>query len=63
MRKRVNEDINAEYITVNMACSLTNLGKNTVREMARDCKASRKIGKSLRIKRSIFLAYIDSFEE
>lgn len=62
MQKRTNEDINAVYITVDMACQLTNLGKNTVRKMANECKASRKIGKSVRIKRSVFLAYIDSFE-
>lgn len=63
MQKRMNEDVNAVYITVDMACKLTNLGKNTVRKMARDCKATRKIGKLLRINRSIFLAYVDSFED
>lgn len=50
------------FITVAMASELCNLGVNTVRKRAMECGAMRKIGKSVRINREVFLSYIDSFE-
>lgn len=63
MQKRVNQNSEATFITVDMACQQTNLGRNTVRKMARECKATRKIGKALRINRLVLLEYLDSFGE
>lgn len=63
MQKRINQNSEAVFITVDMACQLTNLGRNTVRRMAHECNAARKIGKTFRINRGILLNYVDSFEE
>lgn len=52
----------AVFITIDAACRLTNLGKNTVRKLSEEANAARKIGKSLRINRQRLLDYIDSFE-
>ncbi len=50
------------FITIEAASRLTNLGRNTVRKLAQEGNAARKIGKSFRINRQVFLNYIDSFE-
>lgn len=55
-----NRDENGELITVQQACMLSNLGSNTVRKLAEESKAVRKIGKSYRIKKSVFFDYIES---
>ena len=52
----------ANFITLETACELTSLGKNTVRNLAAQCRAVRKIGKSYRINKEILLDYVDSFE-
>lgn len=58
--KHSSED--AIFITIDAASQLTNLGRNTVRRLAREANAARKIGKSYRINRERLLDYIDSFE-
>ena len=55
-----NRDANGELITVQQACSLSNLGINTVRKLAEEAGAVRKIGKSYRINRSEFFNYIEA---
>ncbi len=50
---------NGELITLTQACELTNLGSSTVRKMAEESKAVRKIGKSYRIKKNVFFDYIE----
>lgn len=62
MNKLTNPSEDAVFITIDAACHLTNLGKNTVRRLAHEANAARKIGKSFRINREVLLDYIDSFE-
>lgn len=62
MNKLSNPSEEAVFITINAACHLTNLGKNTVRKLAQEANAARKIGKSFRINRKKFLDYVDTFE-
>lgn len=63
MHKLAQENEDAVFLTVAMASKITSLGKHTVRRMAQECNAVRKIGKSVRINRRILLDYIDTFEE
>lgn len=62
MKKRINQSDQGIFITIDAASELTNLGRNTVRRLAKEGNAARKIGKSFRINREAFLAYIDTFE-
>lgn len=62
MNQLANKNENAVFITIDTASRLTNLGRNTVRRLAQESNAARKIGKSFRINRQVFLDYIDSFE-
>lgn len=55
-----NRDENGELVTVQQACMLSNLGSNTVRKLATEAGAVRKIGKSYRIKKSVFFDYIEA---
>ena len=48
-----------ELITLDQACELTNLGKTKVRQLASESRAVLKIGKSYRIKKTVFLDYIN----
>lgn len=49
-----------ELVTLIQACELANLGSSTVRKLAKEAGAVRKIGKSYRIKKSVFFDYIES---
>ena len=62
MNKLANKNEEAVFITIEAASHLTNLGRNTVRRLAQESNAARKIGKSFRINRKVFLDYVDSFE-
>lgn len=62
MKRLVNSNPEAELITVEMACKLTNLGRNSVRKLSEDARAGLKIGKCYRIKKTIFLNYLNTFE-
>lgn len=48
-----------ELITVQQASELSNLGVNTVRRLAEEAGAVRRIGKSYRINRQKFLEHIE----
>lgn len=52
-------DKNGELVTLTQACELANLGSSTVRKLAEEAGAVRKIGRSYRIKKSIFFDYIE----
>lgn len=54
-----NRNENGELVTVQQACMLSNLGYGTVRRLAEEAGAVRKIGKSYRINRSKFFSYIE----
>lgn len=54
-----HRDENGELITVQQACMLSNLGCGTVRKLAEEASAVRKIGKSYRINRNKFFDYIE----
>ena len=53
------KNLNGELINLNQACEITNLGANTIRKLAAEAGAVRKIGKSYRIKKEVLLNYID----
>lgn len=48
-----------DLVTLNQMCEATNLGSSTVRRLASEAAAVRKIGKSYRINRRIFLDYVE----
>lgn len=48
-----------ELLTLSQMCEVSNLGANTVRRIASESNSARKIGKSYRINRRIFLDYIE----
>lgn len=50
---------NGDLITVEQACELTNLGRTSVRKLAVESGAGRKIGRCFRIKKAVFLDFID----
>ncbi len=47
-------------ITLTQACQESNLGATAVRKIAEESGAVRKIGRSYRIKKSIFFDYIEN---
>lgn len=49
-----------ELVTLRQACETVNLGANTVRQLAQDAGAVRKIGRSYRINRKILLNFIET---
>lgn len=53
---------NAQFITVDQATYIFNLGATTIRRLAKECGCERKIGRSLRLNKKILSDYIDSFE-
>ena len=57
LAKNRNQD--GVLITLTQACQESNLGATVVRRIAEDSGAVRKIGRSYRIKRSIFFDYIE----
>ena len=51
----------AEFITVDQAKQIFNLGTTTIRKLAKECRCERRIGRSLRLNRKLLSDYIDSF--
>ncbi len=51
---------NGELLTVSQVSSLSNLGVYTVRRIAKESGAIRKIGKCCRINRKIFFDFIEN---
>lgn len=59
MHLRKVENALGQYITVDQACQETNLGRTTVRKLATEADAMRKIGRCSRIHRKKFFDYIE----
>lgn len=57
LAKNRNQD--GALITLVQACQESNLGATAVRKIAEEAGAVRKIGRSYRIKKSIFFDYIE----
>lgn len=55
-----NRDDQGELITVEQASRASNLGLTTVKRIAAEAGAGRKIGKSYRINRKIFFEFIEA---
>ena len=55
-----NRDGTGELLTLTQACQIFNLGEQTVRRLAAESGAVRKIGKSYRIRKELFLQHIDN---
>ena len=58
LAKNRNQD--GTLITLTQACQESNLGATAVRKIAEESGAVRKIGRSYRIKKSIFFDYIEN---
>ncbi len=54
--KRNDEGI---LLTLEQTCRMANLGATSVRQIAEESRAVRKIGKSYRIKKNVFFDYIE----
>lgn len=64
--KRLNNEhtsLYGELLTLPQTCEVSNLGMSTVRKIAQESGAVRKIGRSVRIKRAVFFDYIDMLNE
>lgn len=59
MNKPENQNRNGELLTLNQVSELTNLGTSTIRRLASEAGAVRKIGKCYRINRVVLLEYIE----
>lgn len=59
MKKLGCDNINGELLTVEQAQSLSNLGMHSVRKIAQEAGAVRRIGRSYRINKKIFFEYIE----
>lgn len=55
-----NRNANGELITLIQTCEAANLGTATVRRLAEEAGAVRRIGRSYRINRKIFFDYIEN---
>lgn len=60
MNKSKNRNQNGELITLQQTCAESNLGSGTVRRLAGEAGAVRKIGNCYRIKKSVFFDYIET---
>ena len=49
----------AVLLTVEQVCDLVNLGATTVRKIAKESGAERKIGRSYRVHKTMFFDYIE----
>lgn len=54
-----NRNITGELITIDQACEIVNLGRTKVRQLAEESGAAVKIGRCYRIKRQLFLEYVE----
>lgn len=59
MRTRKNQNNNGELITVNQACEAANLGAGSIRRLAEEAGAVRRIGRIYRINREVLFNYIE----
>ena len=59
MNKSEMRNSMGELLTLSQMCEVSNLGASTVRRIANESNSARKIGKSYRINRRIFLDYIE----
>lgn len=55
-----NRNQNGELLTVSQAAGLINSGTNTVRRLAEEAGAVRRIGRNYRIHKRKFLEYIEA---
>lgn len=58
LAKNHNQD--GVLITLTQACQESNLGATAIRKIAEEAGAVRKIGRSYRIKKSVFFDYIEA---
>lgn len=60
VRKGQHRNLEGELVTVDQMAEIANLGTNTIRRLAQEAGAVRKIGKSYRINRKIFFEFIEA---
>ena len=63
MRKGQHRNLEGELVTVDQMAEIANLGTNTIRRLAQEAGAVRKIGKSYRINRKIFFEFIETWKK
>lgn len=59
MKAKMVNNMLGDLLTLDQTCESLNLGKYTVRRLAAECGAVRKIGRSYRIKKAVLMDYID----
>lgn len=60
MKALCRRDENGDLVTLSQRARIINSGENTVRHLAGEAGAVRRIGKSYKINRRIFLEYIET---
>lgn len=58
MKALKNRNVDGELLTISQAAECANLGTRTVRRIAEDSGALRKIGKCIRVDKEVFFDYI-----
>lgn len=58
-RKYGEDPTKAGLVTIDQMCAYLNLGKTTVRKLAEEAGAFRKIGRNNRISPPVMLSYIE----
>ncbi len=60
MQKGQYRDFNGELLTIPQMAEVINSGTSTVRRLAEEAGAVRRIGRSYRINKKVFLEYIEA---
>lgn len=60
MQKGQYRDFSGELVTVTQMAEAINSGTSTVRRLAEEAGAVRRIGRSYRINKKVFLEYIEA---
>lgn len=58
MKALKNRNVDGELLTISQVAECANLGTRTVRRIAEDSGALRKIGKCIRVDKEVFFDYI-----
>ena len=62
MRKRANDNIMGEIVTIEQAAARTNLGMQKIRNLAKESNSVLKFGRAYRINIQKLLDYLYTFE-
>jgi hypothetical protein len=60
MNRQTADNLNGKYLTILQTCDLTNLGRGTIRKLAEESGAKRKIGNRFMVEQATLLNYIET---